>query len=150
QALARLVTGRPGAEADPLFDRLRGPRTVGDVLGHDARWTWPEFVPRRDAAGQVVEPGEDRVVGRGAGEGRLPAGVWGGRAGGAGSALESLLRLREKDADAPLVPLEMPERGAERTRARLASALAEGLGDDESAMALSPDAATRLRLLPKH
>ncbi len=125
-ALGRLVAGTPGAEADPLLAKLRGPQAIGDVLGRDPRWTWPEF--------------ED---------GRVPGALWGERPGSAWYVLETLLRVREGDPLSALVPLEAMTRGREGDRARLAAALAEDFGDDELALSLAPGLARRLRLLVK-
>lgn len=134
RALARLVTGVPGAEQDPLVARLRGPRSVGELLGGDARFTWPEFAPRLVGNAGKVDEGEARVTGRGADTGRLPGVLWGERPGQAWFALETLARLREKRADAALVPLEVRERGGEGDRTRLAARLADALGDNALAL----------------
>src|SRR5262249_26993864 len=80
-AVGRLVAGAPDAAADPLIAKLRGPRTVGTLLGGDAGWVWPEFAPRHDAAGASIEVGEDRVLGQRADAGRLPGALWGERPG---------------------------------------------------------------------
>jgi hypothetical protein len=156
-ALGRLVAGRPDAVRDPVITKLRGPRTVGDVLGRDPAWTWPEFTPRRDAAGATLETGDDRIIGARADAGRLPGALWGERPGSAWFALEALARLRERDPEAPLVPLEAMARGRESERALLAARMAEALGDaalaldlDEAHTPAAPDAArlaNRLRLL---
>jgi predicted Zn-dependent protease len=140
-ALGRLVEGAPQAVADPLIAKLRGPRTVGDVLGlgNAQPWRWPEFEPRRDARGEVAETGDDRVVGERADAGRLPGALWGERPGEAWYALETLARLREGDPEAPFVPLEVPHRGRESERALLAMRLA-GLRQDLSLVAELDDA----------
>jgi hypothetical protein len=131
-ALARLVTGAPGATGDALVAKLRGPRTVGDVLGNDPAWTWPEFTPR---------PGtrDDQVTGRGADAGRFPGELWGERPGQAWHVLETLARWRAGDATAARVPLEVAERGRESERATIAARLADRLGDDALALELSAD-----------
>src|SRR5262249_61161034 len=108
----------------------------GDVLGTDRRWVWPEFAPRRDAAGALLETGDDRVVGRRAGAGGLPGALWGERPGAAWYALETLARLREADASAALVPLDVPARGQESERAGVAIGLADVLGQPELAEAI--------------
>lgn len=131
-ALARLASGAPGAADDDLITRLRGPRTVGDVLDSDPRWTWPEFTPREGTP-------DDRVVGRGADAGRFPGALWGERPGTAYYVLETLARWRAGDASAARVPLEVPERGREGLRAALAEELAERLGDHDFALALQSD-----------
>ena len=136
RALARLVMGVAGAEQDPLVTRLRGPRTVGEVLGSDERFTWPEFAPRLVSNTGVVDQGEARVDGRGVDAGRLPGLLWGDRPGQAWFALETLARLRERRVDAALVPLEVRERGAEGDRTQLAARLADELGDNSLALDL--------------
>ena len=127
QVLARLVQGVPGAAADPLVDKLLGPRTVGEVLGQDARWVWATFTPRRDPRGQVVEKGEDRVTGQGVDQGRLPGALWGERPGEAWYVLEALVRYRRGEASAGWLPLEAP--GQDTRRTLLAMRLARALGD---------------------
>ncbi|BDU74199.1 hypothetical protein [Mesoterricola silvestris] len=128
-AMARLVQGAAGAADDPLIDKLRGPRTVGDVLGKDPRWIWPEFIPRRDGRGDLAEKGDDRVAGQGVDQGRVPGALWGERPGEAWYVLEALARYRKGDPTAPYLPLESPQRGAETARALLAMRLARALGD---------------------
>lgn len=137
-ALARLVQGAPSAAEDPLIVKLRGPQTVGDILGRDARWTWPEFALRRDVRGELLEKGDDRVLGSGVDAGRLPGALWGDRPGEAWYVLETLARYRRKDPSALRVPLEVPQRGGETDRLLLAMRLARGLG--RSAEALELDA----------
>jgi hypothetical protein len=135
-AVGRLVAGQPGAAADPLIEKLRGPRTVGELVGRDPRWTWPEFTPRRDAKGEVAEVGEDRVFGQRADEGRLPGALWGDRPGEAWYVLETLARYRQGDPEAPLVPLDVPERAGQPQRAFLAIRLAEAAGNTALALEL--------------
>ena len=125
-ALGRLVAGAPGSEVDPVVVKLRGPRAIGDILGSDARWSWPEL-----------------------GNGRAPDALWGERPGPAWYVLETLLRFREGDPSSALVPLEQTGRGSEGERARLAASLAETLGDEGLALSIAPDFARRLRLLVK-
>jgi predicted Zn-dependent protease len=122
-ALGRLVAGAPGAEADPLLTKLRGPLAVGEILGKDPRWSWAEF----DGA-------------------RAPGDLWGESPGTAWYVLDALLRFRQGDPGAALVPLET-KRGREAERTRLAATLAEAAGDDDLALHFAPDAAMRLRLL---
>ncbi|HET8714783.1 MAG TPA: hypothetical protein VFM16_03090, partial [Holophagaceae bacterium] len=136
-ALARLVDGQPGAADDPLIVKLRGPRTVGAVLGHDAAWVWPEFAPRRAPGGELAETGDDRVIGQGVDAGRLPGALWGERPGEAWYVLEALARFRQGDPAAPWLPLEAPGRGGETARARLAIRMARALGDVPLALELS-------------
>jgi len=104
-ALGRLLQGAPASAEDPLVAKLRGPRTVGDVLSADARWTWPEFAPRRDAQGRALDRGEDLVQGQGADRGRLPGALWGERPGEAWYVLETLARYRQGDPSAARLPL---------------------------------------------
>ena len=136
-AVGRLVSGEAGAAADPTIARLRGPRTVGDVIGADPRWTWPEFTPHRDAAGVIDEKRDDAVVGQRADFLRTPGALWGERPGAAWFALEALARLREGDAEAAFMPFEAPERGRENERALLAVRLAEGTGREALALDLA-------------
>ena len=128
-AVANLITGQPQAADDPLILKLRGPQTVGEVLGKSGAWLWPEFAPRRDAKGQILETGDDRVIGSGVDEGRLPGALWGERPGEAWYVLETLARYRKGDATAPLVPLDVPARSGETDRTLLALRLAKGLKD---------------------
>ncbi len=136
QALERLLKGAPGAAEDALIDRLRGPRSVGEVLGQDARWLWPEFVPRRDGKGDIAEKGEDRVAGSGADRGRNPGALWGERPGEAWYVLETLARYRRKDPSASFVPLDVPQRGGETDRLLLSMRLATALGHPDTALEL--------------
>ncbi|HLE83866.1 MAG TPA: hypothetical protein VJG13_05960, partial [Thermoanaerobaculia bacterium] len=156
-ALARLVEGRAGASSDPLIVRLRGPRRVGEVLGSDPRWLWPTLSAPAPAA-RGADADDARVVGRGADASRLPGALWGERPGAAWFVLETLCRARDKDASAPLVPSELPERGGESQRGLLAIRLAESAGDDALALDLDHELAgrgdqarlsERLRLLVK-
>jgi len=132
-ALGRLVSGAPGAAADPLLVKLRGPRTIGGVLGKDPAWVFSEFSPRRSAKGEILESAEDRWNGQGADEGRFPGALWGERPGEAWFVLEALAGLREHQAPTAFVPLEVPHRGRESERALLAIRLAEAL--EEPALA---------------
>jgi predicted Zn-dependent protease len=72
--------------------------------------------------------------------------AWEESPGAAWYVLDALLRLRARDPDAALVPLEA-RRGREAERARVAAAIAEAEGDAGLALSLAPEAATRLRLL---
>lgn len=123
-ALGRLLKGDPGAAEAPLVAKLRGPQTVGEILGKNSLWVWQEFTPRRNAHGDLLETGDDRITGQGAEAGRLPGALWGERPGEAWYVLETLVRFRKGDATAPLVPLDVPQRGAETDRALLALRLA--------------------------
>ncbi len=123
-ALGRLVQGAPDAVKDPLIAKLRGPQTVGDVLGKGSQWTWPEFTPRRDAKGELKEEGDDRVIGQGVDQGRVPGALWGDRPGEAWYVLEALARHRQGDASAPYLPLDAPARGGETSRTLLAMRMA--------------------------
>jgi hypothetical protein len=123
-ALGRLVQGAPDAVKDPLIAKLRGPQTVGEVLGKDSQWVWREFIPRRDPKGEIKEEGDDRVIGQGVDQGRLPGALWGDRPGEAWYVLEALARHRQGDASAPYLPLDSPQRGGETSRTLLAMRLA--------------------------
>lgn len=138
-AVARLLKNEPKAVEDPLIVKLRGPRTVGDVLGRDARWTWPEFKPRMGANNVNLESGDDRITGQGADEGRLPGALWGDRPGEAWYVLEALARYRAGDRSAPYLPFAVPQRGAETPRALLALRLAQGLKDLPLALELEAE-----------
>ena len=133
-AVARLVLNAPGAAEDPLIVKLRGPQTVGAVLGHGSAWVWPEFSPRRNAKGEVIETGDDRVIGQGVDQGRIPGALWGDRPGEAWYVLEALARYREGDKTAPYLPLEATQRGAETARALLSIRMAKAMGDLPLAM----------------
>jgi hypothetical protein len=110
-AVGRLVAGAPDAAADPLIEKLRGPRTLGDVIGDDVRWVWSEFTPRLGPTGENIETGEERVLGQRADIGRVPGALWGERPGEAWYVLETLARYRGGDPDAPLVPWRSRARG---------------------------------------
>lgn len=129
-ALSALVSGAPGAAADADVVRLRGPRTVGELLGSDARFRWAEL------ATLAGDRGDDRVTGSGADAGRAPARLWGLRPSAPWFVLEALARFRERAPDAPAVPLEAASRGAETARALAAVRTAEGLGDLPLALSL--------------
>ena len=135
-ALDRLLKGAPGAAEDALIEKLRGPQSVGEILGRDARWLWPDFVPRRDGKGEILEKGEDRVAGSGVDQGRLPGALWGDRPGEAWYVLETLARYRKKDPSAVHVPLDLPQRGGETDRLLLAMRLATALGHPATALEL--------------
>jgi hypothetical protein len=137
-ALAHLVEGRLSAAADPLISRLRGPRNVGDVLGSDPRWLWPELTNPAPAA-RGTDADDARVVGRGADKGRFPGALWGERPGAAWFVLETLARQRQGDVTAALVPAEQPERGGESDRGLLAMELAAASGEPALALALDQD-----------
>ncbi|MBI4911165.1 MAG: hypothetical protein HY823_00360 [Acidobacteria bacterium] len=134
QALARLIQGLPGASEDPLIVKLRGPQSVGEVMGRNARWVWAEFQPRRNERGENIEQGEDRVSGSGVDAGRIPGALWGDRPGEAWYVLETLARYRQRDETALVLPLEVPRRGHETERLLLAMGLARGLGRPDLAM----------------
>jgi hypothetical protein len=81
--------------------------------------------------------------------------LWGERPGPAWLVLETLARVRAKDPEAALLPLELNDRSGETGRARLAARLAEAAGDAPLALEMmqevpSPDTtdlARRVRLL---
>ena len=151
EALEALVTNVPGAAASPDVARLRGPRSVGEVLGSDPRFAWSEL------ASLPGDRGDDLVTGSGVDAGRAPARLWGLRPSAPWFILESLSRLCERSSDTPGVPLEAASRGSESARALAASRSAEALGDLPLALALdeawfrdlsqSGRLARRLRLL---
>lgn len=128
-ALAALVAGKPDALVNPDLIRLRGPRSVGDVLGKDPRFTWSELPA-------LGESGDDAVAGGGVDAGRLPGRLWGVRPGTPWYVLETLARWREKDVTAALVPSESTARGDETARTLAAVRTAQGLGDATLALAL--------------
>jgi len=128
-ALAALIAGKPDALANPDLVRLRGPRSVGDVLGKDPRFTWSELPA-------LGESGDDAVAGGGVDAGRLPGRLWGVRPGTPWYVLETLARWREKDVTAALVPSESTARGDETARTLAAVRTAQGLGDAALALAL--------------
>ncbi len=129
-ALEALVANASGASASPDVVRLRGPRSVGEVLGSDPRFTWAEL------ASLPGDRGDDLVTGSGVDAGRAPARLWGLRPSAPWFVLESLSRLRERSADTPGVPLEAAARGGESARALAAGRSAEALGDLPLALAL--------------
>lgn len=130
-ALGSLLDGRSGAPGDPDVVRLRGPRTVGDVLGSDPRFVWSELAPRAHG-----ETGDDAIQGTRLDAGRLPGRLWGARPGEAWYVLEAVARLATGDAAAPWVPLEAAPRGGETARGLLAVRSAQALGDVPLALSL--------------
>ncbi|MFN7955630.1 MAG: hypothetical protein U0610_28205 [bacterium] len=131
KALGNLATAAAGATTDPLLARLRGPRTVGEAIGDDPRFEWPEVKPTETSPGVAAR--RDTL--------RFPRDLWGDRPGEAWYALEALARLRDRDANAWRVPLEVPDRGGEAERDRVARELALATGDP--ALALTVEAAHR-------
>ncbi len=129
-SLNALLEGKPGSLTSADIVRLRGPRSVGDVLGADKSWTFTEFLPR------PVDQGDDSIAGTGTDAGRLPGRLWGARPGEAWFVLESICRFREKDPLAPYVPLEASPRGGESDRTLLAVRAAEGLSNLPLALSL--------------
>lgn len=123
-ALAALVENTPSASRDPDIVRLRGPRTVGDVIGNDPKWAFVELSPGADGAGQRADAG------------RTPEALWGHRPGEAWYVLETVARLREKNSLSPFVPLDAAARGQETARGFLASRTAEAIGDVPLALQL--------------
>jgi hypothetical protein len=137
-ALAHLIEGRPHAAGDPLIERLRGPRRVGDVLGSDPRWLWPELTGPAPSA-QGADADDARILGQGADKGRWPGALWGERPGAAWFVLETLARMREHDPAVAFVPGEQPERAGESDRALLGVRLAESSGDRALALTLDEE-----------
>ena len=129
EAVRRLIQGQPGAADDPVVVKLRGPQTVGELLGNNASWLWTEFTPRRNPNGDITEPDEYRSVGTGIDSGRFPAAIWGQNPGEAWYVLEALARYRKTDSRAAFLPLEYTQSGGESDRAILAINLARSLGD---------------------
>ena len=89
---------------------------MGEVLGRDARWTWAEFKPRINAKGEITETGDDRIIGQGADEGRIPGALWGDRPDEAWYVLEALARYRQGDPTAPYMPFAVPQRAPKPPR----------------------------------
>lgn len=135
-ALGRLIQGAPGSAEDPLIVKLRGPLSVGEIIGRNARWVWPEFALRRGSKGELLEQADDRMVGTGVDAGRLPGSLWGDRPGEAWYVLETLARYRNKDESALYVPVDLPQRGGETERLLLAMRLARALGKPAAALEL--------------
>src|SRR6185436_4182121 len=135
-AVGGLVAGADGAAADPLIAKLRGPRTIGDVLGSDPRWVWTEFTPRLGPKGENLEVGEERVFGQRADLGRVPGALWGDRPGEAWYVLETLVRYRGRDPMALFVPMEVPARAGQAQRAFVAIRVAEAMGETPLALEL--------------
>ena len=135
-ALGRLIQGAPGSAEDPLIVKLRGPLSVGEIIGRNSNWVWPEFALRRGAKGELLELADDRVVGSGVDAGRLPGSLWGDRPGEAWYVLETLARYRKKDESALYVPVDLPQRGGETDRLLLAMRLARALGKPAAALEL--------------
>jgi tetratricopeptide (TPR) repeat protein len=133
-----LVLGAPGAAAHADVVRLRGPRSVGELLGSDPRFTWPEL------ASLPGDRGDDLVTGSGADAGRAPARLWGLRPSAPWFVLEALARLRDRASDAPFVPLEAASRGGEASRGVSAVRSAEALSDLPLALALDEERLTDL------
>jgi hypothetical protein len=126
KALESLIQGSPNAADDPIIVKLRGPQTLGGVIGNDARWVWPEFALRKNMNGEVDEPEEYRSVGVGMDAGRFPAAFWSQNPGEAWYVLEALARYRKGNRTAPLRPMEYNLRGSETL---LSINLARSLGD---------------------
>lgn len=150
-SLEALVTGQAGAVAADDVVRLRGPRSVGELLGNDPRFVWSEL------SSLPGDKGDDLVAGSGVDAGRAPARLWGLRPSAPWFVLEALARLRERSPDAPSVPLEAAARGGESVRALAAVRSSEALANLPLALALdeawfrdlsgAASLARRLRLL---
>ncbi|MBK8594866.1 MAG: hypothetical protein IPN83_04630 [Holophagales bacterium] len=130
EALEALVRNGPAAVTGADVVRLRGPRSVGELLGSDPRFVWSEL------ASLPGDTGDDVVTGSGVDAGRAPARLWGLRPSAPWYVLEALSRLRERSSDAPAVPLEAASRGGESARAIAAVRSAEALADLPLALAL--------------
>ncbi|HMM36562.1 MAG TPA: hypothetical protein PKA62_17785, partial [Thermoanaerobaculia bacterium] len=129
-ALWQLVSGEAGTAANADVARLRGPRTVGELLGKDPRFVWSELAPTPG------DRSDDLVTGSDVDTGRVPARIWGTAPAAPWFVLESLACLRDRGADAPLVPLESASRGGESLRALAAVRTAQALGDPPLALSL--------------
>ena len=129
-ALEALVANGPEALASPDVVRLRGPRSVGEVLGSDPRFAWSEF------SSLPGDRADDLVTGSGVDAGRAPARLWGLRPSAPWFVLETLSRLRERSPETPGVPLEAASRGGESARGLAAVRSAEALADLPLALAL--------------
>ena len=127
--------GAPEAARAEFASRLMGPRTVGEILSEDPQFKWTVFEPRVSPSGDLLETGEDRVVGTGVERLRFPGALWGERAGQAWFALQAYTRYRAGDASAIDVPLEWPESGGETERAILTARLALALRGPAEAIA---------------
>jgi hypothetical protein len=114
-AIGRLIFNRQGSDDDPIIAKLRGPQTIGEFLGKDARWLWTEF-PK--------EPG-----GRSVDAGRFPADVWGQNPSEPWYVLEALVRYRKGDRTAPLLPLESAVAASTAERTLLSLNMAKSMGD---------------------
>jgi hypothetical protein len=122
-AIAHLISNKPGATDAPLIAKLRGPQTVGELLGEDARWLWPEFTAGRGADEDTASGG------RGGDARRFPAAIWGQNPAGPWYVLEALVRYRNGDRTAALLPLEGAILGSETERTLLSLYMARALGD---------------------
>ena len=129
-SLWALVAGAPGAATNADVARLRGPRSVGEVLGSDPRFVWS------DVARLPGDAGDDLVTGSGVEAGRVPARLWGHSPSAPWYVLEALARLRERSPDATAVPSEAAARGTEEARGLAAGRSAEALGDLPLALSL--------------
>jgi hypothetical protein len=129
------ATSTTAAPMSPFAQRLLGPSILSDTLGGDAKFTWAFFRPRTNAAGDVLETGDDRVAGRGIDTARFPGALWGERPGAAWFALQTYARYRANDPSAIDVPDEWPGSGGETERALLTARLALALQGPSAALA---------------
>ncbi|MEO8359038.1 MAG: hypothetical protein ABI672_03325 [Vicinamibacteria bacterium] len=120
---------------DPFAQKLLGPSALGEILATEPRLQWTMFQPRTNAAGDLVETGDDRIVGRGADSLRFPGALWGERPGLAWYALQTYARYRAQDPSAIDVPSEWTESGGETERALLTARLALALKGPAEALA---------------
>ena len=129
----------PGPLASParteFAQRLLGPAILSEILGNDAKFTWPMFQPRTNVRGDIIETGDDRVAGRGIDTLRFPGALWGERPGLAWFALQAYTRYRAQDPSAIDVAAEWPESGGETERALLTARLALALQGPAEALA---------------
>ncbi|MEO6402965.1 MAG: hypothetical protein ABIP62_13235, partial [Vicinamibacteria bacterium] len=101
-----LLVNAPSAPTplDPFAQKLLGPSAIGEILTSEPRFQWTMFQPRTNAAGDLLDTGDDRIVGRGADSLRFPGALWGERPGLAWYALQTYARYRAQDPSAIDVP----------------------------------------------
>ncbi|MEO8500932.1 MAG: hypothetical protein ABI565_08445, partial [Vicinamibacteria bacterium] len=124
-----------GSAPSAFAQRLLGPSVLRDILGSEAKYTWPMFKPRTNVFGDIIETGDDRVAGRGVDTLRFPGALWGERPGAAWYALQAYARYRAQDPTAIDVAAEWPEAGGETERALLTARLALALKGPAEALA---------------
>ena len=123
-ALGRLVAGAPASEADPVVVKLRGPRAIGDILGNDARWCWPES-----------GTGERRTRSGASGRDRRGTSWKRSFASAKATRRRRWFRSNRRDAEAKVRGRDWPRRSPKRSATK------------DLALSFAPDFARRLRLL---